>query len=99
MRIAVSTRTAVEETDDSEGAAAAEHSSAVYESGDGSAESMALRLKRFAKPIDKGFTHKVHFFQALEQGAFDRRVANIEDADMALVRQMGGDGEPQGADR
>ena len=95
MRTAASARLAVKEANGSEGATvdhfgeeeASPVSYGLYEGGPD--EAMALRLKRFATPVAKEFTNKVHFFQALEQGAIDRHLTSVEDADMAMIAQMG----------
>ena len=78
---------AVEETGDG-GSSTVSHMT--HEGGDGSGETLSLQLRRFASPVDGQFQEKVHFFQALEQGATDRRGASVESTDMAVTEQLGG---------
>ena len=92
-------QTAVEETGDICSAALGSSApQAELESSNGYEEELSLHLKKFASPVTKDFTRKLHFFQAIEQGIIDRSGASVEDTDMAMIERMGGacPEEPQG---
>ena len=93
-RAPASARTAFEETDGGNDNTARVSCSlhATHKGGDGSGETLSLQLKQFTTPVTKDFTNKLHFFQALEQGAIDRHLTSVEDADMEMIEQMGSGG-------